>query len=110
MSEWLHPQMDILGPGLTLIDVGASIGFFTIYAAKRGAKVYAFEPSTEVFDLLKRNVEVNGVSENVTLYPTLLAYHGDSYTDIANLLDELHYITPIYAGGVDYVSVPKEAA
>jgi FkbM family methyltransferase len=68
LDDWLRPYIDLLGPGKTLIDVGASIGFFTVYAAKKGAKVHAFEPSIELFDLLKRNCEMNGVSENVTLY------------------------------------------
>jgi FkbM family methyltransferase len=64
----LRPYFDNLVKGNTLIDIGASIGFFTIFPALCGIKVHSFEPSPEVFDLLKRNVEINNVQDNVTLY------------------------------------------
>ena len=66
------PWMDNLGAGDTLIDVGANIGFFSIYAAKRGAQVWAFEPNILVYELLKKNVVANGCDgvgyTNIALY------------------------------------------
>lgn len=56
-------------PGQTVIDVGASIGIYTIFFAKMvGEKgiVYAFEPEPRNFELLKKNVEINGF-KNVIL-------------------------------------------
>jgi FkbM family methyltransferase len=62
----LKPYMDQLVEGDTLIDVGANIGFFTIYAALvRRSKVVAFEASEKVFNILRQNVEANGVQHLV---------------------------------------------
>lgn len=68
-EPFLKPAFDELGPESCVIDVGANIGWFTIYAAKRGAYVYAFEPCLEVFRLLKLNVEQNNLREQVSLFP-----------------------------------------
>jgi len=57
-----------LSPGSVFIDVGANQGEFTLFAAKRLAHgtVYAFEPMSEMFGRLSRNVEENGF-DNVRL-------------------------------------------
>ena len=49
----------ILKHGDFVIDIGAHIGSFSIYAASLGAKVLAFEPATVNFDLLRVNIELN---------------------------------------------------
>jgi FkbM family methyltransferase len=70
-SEWeldlvlgLHEQETVelsarvIRPGMTVLDIGAHIGYFTRSLAKlvgRQGKVYAFEPHPENFHLLKRN-------------------------------------------------------
>ena len=63
----MRPFLDAVPPGGVFVDVGASIGFFTVYMARRGVLVSAFEPSREVFDLLSENVKLNGVSDSVSL-------------------------------------------
>ena len=52
---------------MTFVDVGANQGEFTLFAAKRlpHGQVFSFEPMTEMFDRLVRNVEANGF-HNVT--------------------------------------------
>lgn len=52
----------ILTPEMTFVDIGANQGEFSLFAAKRltVGQVYAFEPMTEMFDRLNRNVEANG--------------------------------------------------
>jgi FkbM family methyltransferase len=55
--EWLS-QMK---PGETLVDVGANIGIYTIFAAVRGVKVFAFEPEALNYAILNQNIYVNGV-------------------------------------------------
>jgi FkbM family methyltransferase len=60
----------VLRPGDTFLDVGANIGYFTIYgAALVGFKgrVHAFEPNPRTFDLLARNVRLNNVGHVCTL-------------------------------------------
>lgn len=56
--------------GMTVVDIGAHIGYFTLLFAKLvgpKGRVYAFEPSIESFKLLKKNVEANNF-KNVTLF------------------------------------------
>jgi FkbM family methyltransferase len=52
-------------PGDTVIDVGAWIGDFSAYAASKGAKVYAFEPVEETFEVLRQTSALN----NGLIYP-----------------------------------------
>ena len=44
-----------------VIDIGAHVGYFTLYAAKKAqnGKVISFEPTKESFLVLKNNVEIN---------------------------------------------------
>jgi SAM-dependent methyltransferases related to tRNA (uracil-5-)-methyltransferase len=41
--------------GDTFIDIGANVGFFSLYASKRFKNVIAFEPTQASIDLLKNN-------------------------------------------------------
>lgn len=46
----------------TVVDIGANIGAFALYAARSGArKVLAYEPNTASFRCLERNVQANRV-------------------------------------------------
>lgn len=52
-----------LGPGMTMVDLGAHIGYFSLIAVRRvgpSGSVYAFEPQPRVYDLLVKNIEANG--------------------------------------------------
>lgn len=51
--------IDHIKPGEILLDVGANIGIYTLYAASRGITVYAFEPMVENYHHLVRNIEHN---------------------------------------------------
>ena len=55
-----------LKPEMVVVDVGANIGYYTLLAAKVVKKVYAIEPDKECFEILKKNVEENGL-KNVVL-------------------------------------------
>src|SRR5579883_1711683 len=59
-----------LSPGDTFIDVGASVGLYTVVASTlvgaRG-RVLAFEPASEIYPVLRRNAAINGTS-NVTTF------------------------------------------
>lgn len=58
-----------LKAGMTVVDIGANIGFYTIIAANRvgpTGHVYAFEPHPENVRWLRRSVEVNCL-QNVTI-------------------------------------------
>ena len=56
-------------PGAVFIDVGANVGMYTIWAAKtRGVNVYAFEPESQNYALLNRNIVRNGLGDKVVAY------------------------------------------
>lgn len=48
---------------MNIIDVGANIGAFSIYAAKKypQSKIFSFEPDKKNFDKLLKNISVNGI-------------------------------------------------
>src|SRR3989344_7771238 len=51
-------------PGDKVVDIGASIGAFSVLAAKRGARVYAYEPTPRSFELLSQNIKGYNVTAN----------------------------------------------
>lgn len=67
--EWI----DGFAPGETLMDVGANVGLYTLYAALRGIRVFAFEPESQNYALLNRNIYLNGLGERVTALNVALA-------------------------------------
>jgi FkbM family methyltransferase len=54
-----------ISPGDVVIDVGANIGVFTLYAAERGAHVYSYEPVAPTYAVLTQNVESHGLLDKV---------------------------------------------
>lgn len=68
---WGKKDYDIpgftLARNMTVIDVGANQGFFTLYAASKGATVYAFEPCVENFEILNWNISKNGLEGRVKM-------------------------------------------
>ena len=59
---------NLLVAGKTVIDIGANIADSSIYFAVRGAKkVIALEPFPENYEMAKRNVESNNLSDKITL-------------------------------------------
>lgn len=55
-----------------VIDVGANIGLFTLFASKHASRVYSFEPCPEYFRFLQENITNNQI-ENVHCYNEALA-------------------------------------
>lgn len=47
------------------IDIGAHYGIYSLLAAKRARKVYAFEPVPENYEVLKRNIHDNQLSDKI---------------------------------------------
>ncbi len=48
-----------MNAGEMLVDVGANIGLYTIFAAARGIDVVAFEPEAQNYGILCRNIFIN---------------------------------------------------
>ncbi len=60
-------------PGMIVFDLGANLGFFSLYAASMGASVYSFEPEKENFNLLKHNINQNNLSDKIFPYNLAIA-------------------------------------
>ena len=57
---------DVVRPGMVVVDVGANIGVYTLYAARgvgHTGKVFSFEPTPRIFNILRDNIQVNGFME-----------------------------------------------
>jgi FkbM family methyltransferase len=64
-----------IDPDASVIDVGANIGFFTVFCAKqlRDGKVLAIEPTERAHGLLTRNIERNSCSDKVLVFKGVAA-------------------------------------
>lgn len=80
--EWLSR----LDESSILIDVGANVGMYSIWAARtRGAKVYAFEPEAGNFAILNKNIQINNLSSLVSAYCVgLLDFNGYSTLNLSD--------------------------
>ena len=70
-----------LKPGMTAIDVGANIGYYTLLAATQGVpRVVAIEASPDIAATLERNVALNGLASRVAVVAAALADHDGALT------------------------------
>jgi FkbM family methyltransferase len=68
--DWL----DGIPENSVLWDIGANVGLYTCYAAKKlNCRVFAFEPSVFNLEVLARNIHLNGLSNLVTIIPLPLS-------------------------------------
>jgi FkbM family methyltransferase len=79
--DWLHS----FAAGSVLVDVGANVGMYSIYAAAiSGAKVYAFEPEAQNYAELCRSIYLNyGCRDNIHAFCAAI---GDKPVEISRLL------------------------
>ena len=54
-------------PGDRWLDLGANIGAFTVYAAKRGATVLAVEPEPRNASRIRHHAEINGMEHHINV-------------------------------------------
>jgi FkbM family methyltransferase len=79
-SLWLHKLgamgaeekrvlSQLVSPGMTVVDVGANQGIYTLFLAElaKPGKVFAFEPEPRLYQSLIQNVKENGLT-NVTCH------------------------------------------
>jgi len=72
-------------------DIGANVGMYSMLAGKScGLRVFSFEPESQNYALLNRNIHLNRLSETVTAFPIALSD--------ANKVDRL-YLSEFTTGG-----------
>ena len=75
-----------INKGDVVIDIGANIGYYTLIFAKLvgdTGKVFAFEPDPTNFELLRKNIEINGY-KNVILEKKALSDKEGKVTLVLN--------------------------
>ncbi|MDY6836576.1 MAG: FkbM family methyltransferase [Thermodesulfobacteriota bacterium] len=85
-------------PGMTILDVGADIGYYTLLFAKRvgpQGMVFAFEPIPEACVTLEKNIRLNGY-QNVRVLDYAL-YDSNGFFVLEGPLD-ISRINPLKAG------------
>lgn len=75
--EWI----DKIPNNSTFWDIGANVGMYSIYAAKKSkCKVWAFEPSVFNLELLARNIFLNKLTKDICIVPLPITYKtGENY-------------------------------
>ena len=66
--ETIQTFAALLAPGMTVMDLGANIGQYTLVAARRvgpQGRVHAFEPTPHLAEHVRRNLELNGLDNSV---------------------------------------------
>lgn len=95
-------------PGLTALDIGANIGYYTLIMAKGigpKGRIYAFEPDRENLSTLQENLGLNGYEKNVQVEQLAISDQAGAlqlYVAEDNLGDHRAYETP----GRKAVTVP----
>jgi FkbM family methyltransferase len=64
-----------LGPGKILYDVGGGRGFYSLLAASRGARSFAFEPDPFNLEWLQRHIRVNHFESLIEVSPLAIYSH-----------------------------------
>jgi len=92
MIEWI----DKMDKNETLWDIGANVGLYSVYAGLKGMTVFAFEPSALNTFLISKNIEVNNLKDNVSLFPIAVSdknefgYLNMTSTDLGGALNEFN--------------------
>jgi FkbM family methyltransferase len=69
-----------VGSFRTIVDVGANVGSFTVYAAQSSpeARIFCYEPEEQNFRLLKQNIRINGLEGRVAAFQYAVASNSSS--------------------------------
>ena len=65
VTSWI----DSFHPKSNFLDIGANIGVFSLYAAKRGHNIISIEPESLNFAALNININDNNFNNNIRAYP-----------------------------------------
>jgi FkbM family methyltransferase len=72
---FLREEYGSIQDDAVVLDIGAHVGTFTIYAATtaHGGRVYAYEPDPKAFEVLQANLRLNAVADSVRAFNVAVA-------------------------------------
>lgn len=103
MDEYKMKDFDIKDDNI-VVDVGAHIGLFTIYASRfcKKGKILAFEPIKENYETLLENLKLNNL-ENVLAHNLAVSNKNTPVKIYLNISDQAAHT--IYGTGQNFVEV-----
>lgn len=112
--NWIKEHV---GPDDVLLDIGANVGAYSIYAAKKIVKnkgngcVFSIEPEAGNFFKLNRNIQLNSVVSVV--YPVCMAFGsktgiGDFYLSSTELGSACHALGKAESDGNSFAPVHRQ--
>src|SRR5262245_16083620 len=77
---WVRDPYRVLASDQVIVDAGANIGCFSIYAVSKAPRghVFALEPSSRNFQRLVDNIRLNGLDSRITALPVGVAGRSGS--------------------------------
>jgi FkbM family methyltransferase len=86
-----------------IIDIGADIGSFSIYAARQNPHgvIYAYEPFKGSFDLLRKNLQLNGIDGRVQVFNQAVSGHDGIISLDTDWPEPTQYTTVTDGGQLD---------
>tara|TARA_B100000029_G_scaffold500189_1_gene571571 strand:- start:8490 stop:9362 length:873 start_codon:yes stop_codon:yes gene_type:complete len=88
--EWINDFKILDGEKIVFWDIGANVGTFSIYAAKKydQIKVFSFEPSTSNLGILSKNIYLNNLNNKININQLALTDKSNQFL----LMKEKHFI------------------
>ena len=75
---FIRREYGVLDNFNTIVDIGANMGSFSVYAALScpNARIYSFEPEQKNFTLLNQNVSINSLEGQIQTFQYAVASHA----------------------------------
>lgn len=102
-ERWIRKAMDLV-KGKVLIDVGASIGIYSLSLFREAKLIYAFEAEEKNYKRLVSNLKINS-AKNVRAFRKIISDQDGELENlfINNINEGMHSSTVSYGGGVQKV-------
>ena len=90
-------------PDSCVVDIGANIGVYALYAAFSGARcVYAYEPSPASYEVLLKNISVNGMESIIQARHVAVVGQARAPVKFPRHSDVMNAILPDSSDSEDY--------
>ena len=103
--EEMNFLFDHLDHNDLFLDVGANIGAYTILAASKRSNVIAVEPIPSSFEILKKNISLNGFNDSVEIFNVAISDKGENL-NFSNNLDALNHVIVKGEKYSDTINIP----